>query len=574
MGLANCFSMRNKVYSLMEMMIENGLGVLGLTETWLNEDESALAVELGELGYTLVSAPRRGRKGGGVGFILRDDIKFTRCKTSASSFECLELYIKGSVGVRLSVVYRTGCNHSHFISEFGDYLSSFVSKGGLPVVMGDFNVRYQDDTDRFTEKFKALIRSEGWLQHVVGPTHIKGGTLDLVLTRDGEDIGLSDIETYKSPVLPDHSLISFSVDVAGCSSSADFKVVRNRKMAGVDMDELKGDVLQSDLCGELPDDLDECVQLYNSLLLGFIDARAPVVTRRVRTRADQWYSQNFEVCQEAKRMRRRKERKYRSVLGKSTDPVEILTHYQAFKSQEKETERTLNRVREEYYCTRLEEVKDNPKAVWRTANHLLGRGKSCAMPGNIDKDSVADAFMGAFQGKVERIYQAMEKAQGGTSTSSVKGISAARSPPTFQFQRVTDEVLLATIRDMNTKHCALDPLPTSFVRKLSTELLPILSQIVNMSLTSGVFPSELKTALICPILKKSDLDPDNLGNYRPVSNLPFLGKLIEKCVADQFVAHLENHKLLPGNLQPECLSTEKKLRDCNPTDTRRPAHAD
>ena len=532
------------------MMVENGLGVLALTETWLKEDEAALAVELEELGYTLVSSARSGRKGGGVGFVLRNDIKFSRCKTKASSFECLEVYIKGSVGLRLTVVYRTGHDHSGFLSEFGDYLSSFVSKGGVPIILGDFNVRFQDNSDRFTGKFKTLLQSEGWSQHVVGPTHIKGGTLDLVLTRDGEDVGLSDLDCYRSPVLPDHSLISFFVDVSGCSSNAEFKTVRNRKMAGLDLEDLKADVLQSDLCGELPDDLDECVHLYNTLLLGFMDARAPVVTRNVRTRADQWYTQNFEVCQEAKRMRRRKERKYRSVLGKSTDPLEILEHYQAFKSQEKETERTLNRVREEYYCARLEEAKDNPRAVWRTANHLLGRGKKSAMPGNIDKNSVADAFMGAFQGKVSRIYQAMEKAQGGsTSSENVAPVrrSSSVSVPPFKFVEVSDEVLLATIKDMNSKHCTLDPLPTSFLRRLSTELLPILSSIVNKSLLSGVFPSELKTALICPILKKSDLDPDNLGNYRPVSNLPFLGKLIEKCAADQFVAHLEDNNLLPSS---------------------------
>ena len=76
-GLANCFSIRNKVYSVLEMMVENNVGLLAVTETWLNEDEAALAVEFEELGFTLVSAARSGRKGGGVGFVLRKDIKYT-----------------------------------------------------------------------------------------------------------------------------------------------------------------------------------------------------------------------------------------------------------------------------------------------------------------------------------------------------------------------------------------------------------------------------------------------------------------------------------------------------------------
>ncbi len=62
---------------------------------------------------------------------------------------------------------------------------------------------------------------------------------------------------------------------------------------------------------------------------------------------------------------------------------------------------------------------------------------------------------------------------------------------------------------------------------------------VNLSLSSGVFPSQLKNAIISPILKKKSLDPDCLSHYRPVSNIPFVAKLVEKAVSKQYLAHLE-----------------------------------
>ena len=533
----------------MAMMVESGIGILCLTETWLGQDESAVSVEIGEWRHKLVSLPRKGRKGGGVALILREEIKYSRCQVTTSSFECLEVFIKGKVGVRLAVIYRSGSDHKEFLSEFEDYLSSYVSKGGVPIILGDFNVRFQDNDDGFTQRFKGLIEKEGWLQHVEGPTHTKGSTLDLVLTRDNGEASLEDLEVYEAPALPDHSLVSFGLNVLGCSSTSDFKLVTNRRMKDFDIDDLREDILQSDLCDELPDDLDQCVDLYNTLLTGFMDSRAPVVTRKVQVRNDQWYTQNYEICQAAKRKRRQKERKYRAVLRNSTNAQEINTHRLACKAQTKETEKVLMEVRERYFTERLEAQQHDSKATWRTANYLLGRTQTEVLPSNMEKEEMADAFMGAFQGKVEKIYKRMEERRS-TITASAFSVPPAANPksvPTFRFEKVSDEVLRATIKAMGTKHCGLDPLPTSFISKLYGELLPVLSKIVNDSLLSGVFPKALKTANIRPTIKKPELDQDDLGNYRPVSNLPFLGKLIEKCAGDQLVKHLEDNSLLSKN---------------------------
>ena len=65
-----------------------------------------------------------------------------------------------------------------------------------------------------------------------------------------------------------------------------------------------------------------------------------------------------------------------------------------------------------------------------------------------------------------------------------------------------------------------------------------LIQIINNSLRSGNFPETLKTAVIKPLLKKRSLDPFLLNNYRPISNLPFIGKIIEKVVYQQLSNYL------------------------------------
>ena len=64
------------------------------------------------------------------------------------------------------------------------------------------------------------------------------------------------------------------------------------------------------------------------------------------------------------------------------------------------------------------------------------------------------------------------------------------------------------------------------------------TDIVNMSLRDSLMPKSLKTALIRPLLKKTGLDRDILKNYRPVSNLTFISKVIEKVVSGRLNEHL------------------------------------
>ena len=92
--------------------------------------------------------------------------------------------------------------------------------------------------------------------------------------------------------------------------------------------------------------------------------------------------------------------------------------------------------------------------------------------------------------------------------------------------------------------CSLDPLPTWVLKNCLSSLLTVITFIVNISLSTGDFCKSLKKALVTPLLKHSDLDQDVFKNYRPISNLPFISKLIERIVAAQLAAHLRLNGLL------------------------------
>ena len=73
--------------------------------------------------------------------------------------------------------------------------------------------------------------------------------------------------------------------------------------------------------------------------------------------------------------------------------------------------------------------------------------------------------------------------------------------------------------------------------------MPVINGIVNLSLKSGSMPAKLKEAVLKPLLKKPNLDQTDFKNYRPVSNLSFLSKVIEKAVALQLTSYLEDNHL-------------------------------
>ena len=115
--------------------------------------------------------------------------------------------------------------------------------------------------------------------------------------------------------------------------------------------------------------------------------------------------------------------------------------------------------------------------------------------------------------------------------------------PLLTFESVTDEFVLKIINSASAKSCELDPIPTTLLYENLDILLPTITNIINISLTTGIVPHDLKTAVVQPLLKKPSFDRNLLKNYRPISNLPFLSKILEKVVLHKHLSHLQENNL-------------------------------
>ena len=90
-----------------------------------------------------------------------------------------------------------------------------------------------------------------------------------------------------------------------------------------------------------------------------------------------------------------------------------------------------------------------------------------------------------------------------------------------QVTPVTETQLEKFISKFACRSCDLDPIPAAVLKECLFDLIPVLTKIVNMSITDTVVPTSLKNAPLSPHLKKANLNPEEFSSFRPISNLNF-----------------------------------------------------
>ena len=218
------------------------------------------------------------------------------------------------------------------------------------------------------------------------------------------------------------------------------------------------------------------------------------------------------------------------------------------------------KAKQTYYSLMIRNNAGNPKLLFRTIDKLLQRNSERLYPSSSDDSNLANSFADFFASKIERIQQELlvNKIANGNALPVINTTCLS----TFNaFESLSDDDVLKLICGSAMKSCPLDPLPASIMKKCYHTLLPVFTRIINLSLDTGSMPERLKIAMLSPLLKKINADHELFSNFRPVSNLKFVSKLIEKAVFTQLNRYLidkELHETLQSAYKA-CHSTETAL---------------
>ena len=233
--------------------------------------------------------------------------------------------------------------------------------------------------------------------------------------------------------------------------------------------------------------MSDAVTTYNTILQDLIDKHAPEYDRTFKPRHHTpWYN---STVRDAKRLHRRLERRWRKT---QSEPDR-----EAYRSQCQVVRDELVKAKSEHYHNKLSEA-DNHKDVYSIANSLLFGPKVQKLPTHDSVQDLSEQFAEYFIQKIVTIRNGLCQninTENQCDETDVIFILGSLKP-------ATNEEKSKIIRSSASKSCDLDHIPTWLLKLCLSELLPVITYIVNLSLSTSTVPYELKLALIIPLLKK------------------------------------------------------------------------
>jgi hypothetical protein len=190
------------------------------------------------------------------------------------------------------------------------------------------------------------------------------------------------------------------------------------------------------------------------------------------------------------------------------------------------------------YSQAILQCEHDSRRLFNTISGLLGQAKQNPMP-NREPTLLANDFANFFIRKITKIRN--DLAEYPLYVPEAIHIDSHLS----QFCEMTDEDIRSIVRSSKPTTCQQDPCPTTLIKNNLDIMLPLITKMVNLSFAESCFSKHWKRAVVLPLLKKPGLDLVE-GNYRPLSNLTFISKIVEKACLKQFIRHCDQQSLAPG----------------------------
>ena len=551
-GLINIQSIRNKSLEICEFIKDNHIDILLITESWLKGTvaDKAIIGESTPESHRFHHVPRQDKRGGGVAVIMNKMCTNISIDNSfnAKSYEYIDIcFTISNRKFRILNIYRPyGTPFNPFLVEFESHLDSLTNDRGQLIITGDFNCWVEIEDNRPSMRFKELLDLHNMKIFNSGPTSRDGHTLDLVISNSQANF-LENFDTfdYFSHV---HFLVSFNIIISRRSTAK--KKIQFRQKKNFDpslfitrsVNELSEKAETPCLCrNNLPNKAAECVHcytnLFNSIFSKNYDAMCPLTSKEVREEEkNKWY--NAEI-NNAKRDKRKCELDWRKNKND--------TNRKLYQEARNRLNRLLFRSKKNFYMNKLMEAEGDSSKVYKILNEISGGKKEKLLPFELSDERLAQKFSEFFDKKVKNLMTELEETT--RSNEMANNINEMNEVPgLLNFDTVQEEDVFKLITKTKKTYNSNDPFPIKDVCQEENikAISKIYTKIINLGILSNKFPDSEKIAVVHP-LYKGEGDANNMKYYRPVSNLSFLSKIIEKSILLQLNHFLVENTLIPDN---------------------------
>ena len=533
MNVRGLVGKQNKLQSLLDNL-ENysNIHCLLLCETWLTEETKKL---IGFNNHNFIGRERKTKKGGGVGFLLRNELIARKrddlCIASANFEHCIiEIKCRKRNVILVSLYRPPNTSVKSFLSDYAILVQNLNMVKNCDVIIGmDHNLDLLKSSWHMdTQKFIELNLESNLLPCITRPTRITKSTatlIDNVLIsknlqgKQDSKILITDISDH----LP--SIITINGNFLEKKQKRE---IISGKITDKTVQAITDVLARHDWENDLrDDDVDSNFTRFHAKLLSTLNKVAPerkIKLSNKQSKREPWIGPSLLKCST-------KQRKYYKEALKNKD----IFQWEKYKAYKKFFDRVKHYMRIDYYKNKCVEFKNNSKKLWNMINKISGK--------NNDKTSIIDYI------KVDSIeyYDSLGITNNLCKYFANIGENLASKIPKSKkpineylakiqrndkslFLRPTSEHEINKIIDKlpNKNSSGHDNISNILLKKLKAPLLKPLNIVFNQSITSGIFPEQMKLANVFPLHKgKEKFLPTN---YRPISLLLTISKVLEKII--------------------------------------------
>ena len=513
-------SLKPHIDDLRSLTHNVSLHAIAVSESWFNGkiNDRLVAIE----NFSLLRHDRLIKRGGGVAIYIRNGLKAKVIRKSRSNSKTEYLFIeiinKFSEKLCFGVIYNPPNN---FLSDsLKSVLSDLSLQSSNLIIAGDFNINVLKNSPssnkflKFISSISLSLCSNEPTNFVIGKTPSQ---IDYFLVKNKHLIKSCSQFSFGS--FTSHDLI-FGSYYYNLSSSIDSTKKTFRNFNRIIDDDLicKAFELVLDEIYTLPS-IDDQVYLLTNFIKVLMDIFAPLKTCKVvKNFSSPWFSKELLNLINQRNF-------HHHLFSSEKNPSQKLFYKSQFKKLRNRVTNLKKSLKRDWFLSKLD-VDLPARTLW---NNIRNFGIVKSRNNSVESFSPLefnDYFASVFS----------------PHTSHNVTLKKDPSRNSFAFSTVENLDIKEAILSFKTNACGHDEIPNIFIKKLIPFITPFITYIINNCITKSYFPLSWKNGIVIPIPKKSN--PCYVDDFRPISILPSLSKILERILKDQIQVYLDRNDLL------------------------------
>ena len=523
--------------------------LIAITETKLNKNSNINFIQLKN--YTFIHNDSN-TNAGGVGiyinnsfnFQIRPDLELKHCETESL---WASITINQKMKITIGIIYKhPKCQIPAFSEKLSEILALVSNENQKCYITGDFNINLNLENQNATKKYSQMIKSFNYHNVVKYPTRItnKSATcIDHLYTNNKNSI------TNKFLLLEDisdHLPIFATINNKPITKKCEPIYYRNFNKLNDEnfMKECSNEIqkLQLEFSDKPNTDIHTEFQSLNNTLTKTIDKYLPLQRlskKATKLKQKPWLSKGILKSSKVKN------RLYKKLVKTNFRNTDLHSKYKQYRNI---LTHIIDAAKQKYYQKQLFTSKNDSKRTWQVLNDLIGKNKKDAkLPDKLLCNTKTIQDPKEIANTLNKHFAEIGKTnQNEIDFNYIKKNLNSFQKNSFVFYPATTEEISLIITNLKNKNSeGYDGIPGCVIKKLNKIISPVVTYLINKSISTGKYPNCLKIGKVLPLFKTGKHEDPN--NYRPITILPAINKIFEKLIFNRLNIFFEKNQIIKNN---------------------------